>query len=909
MHDQADHNDELLDAPALTSNNDLYLQFGAGIRNGRNALSRASSASDNSLPPPNLSVYDELIKNLPEFERYIYEDDESSIDDEPSTAQNHSSEKPTTSTSVHLKNPSVSFTITTKPFGSVAAERLLPSLQILRTIMEKRDQLYRRQLQIDSIERQLAEDRRRIEKEVKRATQVVSHPKPEIDFRFKWARSLARLDSYIKNMTGNEEKLDEEERELLRAQLELKTVVGELYASLTLGARIDESEASVDDSMARAIPPTSPQHLPHELTLRGPSVSASESASSTESVPMIEVSDDDPPDLRLDDPSLATDPVSQAAVNRAQTNKSTVPKPKRKPRHPELAFCGSNLPSQGLRDYIADAEHDEYLSADDTLRAIREKDLKPEIAIDGDLQRVASSNAFRKTFKQKFESFNVRSYHLNDFISSWGANMSQNAWIDLRRSIHYDRPIVSENREALSLSRLDVATMTEHLRELDIPSIPLKYRKTPSSVAVAITNFGNPDTHRDDNRSSPPRSSGKQFSTSIRKLLIVFLVSGTRRPQSPPRSHHDFPVESASPFKFASRRSGTRSPSEFPVESASQYKFSSSTDFLQVNGQPNLQHVHEKLRNTSTDSKTSPDGGQSTGSQLPLRSVRFESMDIFEGDQLVGSQLPNDAIHSEDKQVTEDYQKYVVEPHEAHEPDEPGGSATTKWSTTTSEADPSDTYELTENLKPDRDEASSVDHGSEELTGIQQRDFGESSNERAANNLESNGNTELDLTPTFNTSDDTSAGTKPDSLGGAADTLGADRLYLRVNASPSEFSLIDEPSTNSNETRHLTIIEQHDSEKVHELAAASSTSAYASSSSNAFSVKSLGSVSAADVTTSDEQKFDTETSNTSLDSKEAGTAGYLPNESKSNEHSEFVNGDHTKEPAFHNKDGTEIEPV
>lgn len=494
-----------------------------------------SEPSNASSSRGNLLVYAEMLNQLPTVVPYVSHFATSSAENGPkafdyNSSHYHGNITRTVDDQFWMSQKATSAGVITRLAAPVGPESLVPAAQGLKMIQDKREQLFHCQLRVESLEKQLADERRIISKEVERALSLVdSQQVPDASLRSFSVRNLLRMRASLNKLKSTEEQLEAQQSLLTTAQSKFKRVIDNFYASITSGALMDESLASDDDPIAQTLEAETAQ-LMRSNASTGESGTTSSSETKPETVPddyaesnverkrpELEIGQVDltnAPYASQDD--AATTEIAQLQVDRDLSNK-TKPR-KARLRHPELDFCGCLFPASVLTSYIKSAEQCDLLRANRKLKNVRGRDLGPEIAIDHIMKNVDNSSRatspsipIRRTILQKFNDAKVKSVYTSDFISLWGANMSQNSWTDLLRIVLFDKP-EEGNRKPLSILHLDATALTGYLRHLDIPSIQTTFDKPSSTVAVARHSSRTPSLLVDD-YSMQVNLEGKRFNT------------------------------------------------------------------------------------------------------------------------------------------------------------------------------------------------------------------------------------------------------------------------------------------------------------------------------------------------------------------------------------------------------------
>jgi len=418
-------------------------------------------------PTNSIDEYAALLKQVPGFELYTYPEESSVGHSGPDGKFSGESDKRSLlqkATTSAEGSPNEE-----GPGGDIEflhVENLMALVPRSRELSDKGKQLLRRQLKVEDIGRQMAEYRRDINREVKKAGHIVEKEHLSKDaIQTEWKKSLQRLLIPLSKLDASEEELQFEQGLATLAQSELKQALTEFYAFLTAGADLSESEASEEDRVFEGLVSpgaVTPQADP--LTAENDADEVRSDVNRTLGMPvdhgtrMPLASDNATVGLELAMPHGTRPPTEHAkqvvldsvrAPRESEDIRTSRSKPqsfrRRRRKWSELAFCGEHLPAQSLEKAIEAAERSAHLLIPPSLRAIRRQDLEPELK-DAEKLAIGASGgseppaSARKSIVQKLDEIKVPSYHFRDFISLWGANMSQNSWTDFQRSVQYDKP-------------------------------------------------------------------------------------------------------------------------------------------------------------------------------------------------------------------------------------------------------------------------------------------------------------------------------------------------------------------------------------------------------------------------------------------------------------------------------------
>ncbi|KAK5069526.1 hypothetical protein LTR64_008207 [Lithohypha guttulata] len=442
--------------------------------------------------------------------------------------------------------------------ASLGTDLQVTLLPKLRTIESSRDGLLSAQLSVEATERQLALVRQGFSQRVKKARDICRDREPPDAAA--WTRvqkTITKLADSLLKLGTAEKVLQSQQRRVTLEHGHLRDAVNDLYGLITAGARLGDSEASMEDQLFenRAAPSTSPPappasvfSLPHD-----PYVSAAlryDSALS-ETKPPSKIRHADTPSIKSSRNSgrLGNAQPEQAASGRARPAKDILDTTRSrsklfpklaKSQRPELVCWGAQFSFEGLDVVAAQAETCDTLRASEMIRSIRQDDLQPELSThiaekppNEEQGPSDSSMQIRRGMARKFLDINVPLFHLSDLISMWGSSMSQNTWTDLHWTRRYSQP-PAKGRKALDdvvgehgpkEYAAYIPLLTSFLRGLDLHShpisLPLKRAESIPSLWVE------PDVHR----SQSPRSQSLREETARYSSLRVPATPTTSSPE------------------------------------------------------------------------------------------------------------------------------------------------------------------------------------------------------------------------------------------------------------------------------------------------------------------------------------------------------------------------------------------
>lgn len=369
---------------------------------------------------------------------------------------------------------------------SINAEVQLEWLSKLRQIERRRDRLLRAQLKVETTERQLATARADLKRNIRNSVSTSRNSDlSDADARTRLASLSAKLLNKITALDAVEKELQLQQRQVTLKQTEFRTATDDLFAILAAGARLGDSEASVEDRQYEDVASVSASP-PSQQRLSTISESQRElSVVSPADQPAIEQS-------RLSEiqslgyhSELPTTGVSRILEMGPGSNDVEIHqrRPHRRPGRAAIAEVpafGAQFNRSDVDEATMKAESNRWLRPSESVRLIRSKDLGPEMSTSELVYaKNIQSARIRRGIAAKFAEINVATFHLKDWLSMWGSSMSQNSWTDFWATVRYDTPEASERRlplcdlvaplEDKEFDEYAVAA-TDFLRQLDVHS-------------------------------------------------------------------------------------------------------------------------------------------------------------------------------------------------------------------------------------------------------------------------------------------------------------------------------------------------------------------------------------------------------------------------------------------------------
>lgn len=364
----------------------------------------------------------------------------------------------------------------------------------VKAIEHHRDELLQAQMEVEDTGARLSQIRRNIEREIGRATPLragVSN-KPG-DAEVHWDKCLLRLRHFSNELAQSEKVLLRQQRSVTLAHTKFRSALDELYASLTNGARLDDSETSFED---RALDLSHLRHASSETTSSGRGhFSSTRFATAYKShrdtltqVGQLSSTSGGADGLagrrfrahrqRL---AMPSDPYPTTKIKVKETtrlNSRTVDR--QTWSRPALVQFGCHLDSVDTQEGIDAAESDEMLNASKAIKQIRREDLRPELGIGAVFRKRKEAEDTaellaepRRNIAQKLSKINVPSFNIDDWIDMWGSTMSQDTWVEFQRTVLYNDILPALHHKGrmfrLMLRRYDAAVvvpLTDFLRVL-----------------------------------------------------------------------------------------------------------------------------------------------------------------------------------------------------------------------------------------------------------------------------------------------------------------------------------------------------------------------------------------------------------------------------------------------------------
>lgn len=393
---------------------------------------------------------------------------------------------------------------------------LLPGI---RQVDKERRDLLATQLEVEDVERQMSQARVELAEEISMLLQVsrsdeISHEAARNYIQVR----LSIVSETLSRTEREEEDLQTRQRRVTYLHSQLNTAIESLYALMTNGARLGDSEADVEDQMFENAA------LATRFSHRSNSLRKVQSSTEAEKAPVLStpehfINSQIASNLRTTGqeihPRRSSDygpnDLGEPNVSQQHRGRQTA---RVSGRTKHITYKATDSQALFLRcvgeQFIAveldalrvTSSANPLLSASENVRAIRERDLEPELSLDPDLTIWTTAEAIRgyvpastrRGFIQKASDINVPSLHLNDLISMWSLSMSQNSWTDIHRTSQY-RGAAPGKKRPLSRTSLGILeshkysrNVTDFLRELWVHNYPKKFSflKASSHSSVRV---------------------------------------------------------------------------------------------------------------------------------------------------------------------------------------------------------------------------------------------------------------------------------------------------------------------------------------------------------------------------------------------------------------------------------------
>lgn len=443
--------------------------------------------------------------------------------------------------------------------GSVAVNNRPPVLSQLKTITSKREALMRLESQIKIIHRKLASRRADWQNEIYSGFSVINQDSFNIETLNRvWTKLQDKLFEISEEMTTLEEELHLLEGERTRTHWTVKGAEGDLYASLTGGARPGDSDASQEDRLLTNLAHKSIDARPeHELlveiasTYMPPIFDAHDgrilkhpAMSRFVNQEEEELSNGVGLDHALEPRPLS--PIQQLKLRNAGVDDSEKAGPNDKRMleaiKRELTFqnetsgIGLCFPSTNaaiLRGNIDAAGRSTLLAPTAAFVKVRKGDFTSLLGYDIDqlnwrLTSVGNPQQGEPhTVAQKLANIHVESIHTGQLISLWGRQMSQNSALEASRTYIYGEhsleSLLKRNQTELgSKVSADVVKLTVPLLRLveDVRKlkVPLESTDIYNQPLIAVS-------HNFDENYRPPSSSvGANASVNANRSGTLFIL-------------------------------------------------------------------------------------------------------------------------------------------------------------------------------------------------------------------------------------------------------------------------------------------------------------------------------------------------------------------------------------------------
>lgn len=379
--------------------------------------------------------------------------------------------------------------------ASLDVNALLAIRPQLKLISRKRDLLLQLEFRIEDVHAKLARARQSLQKEVGKGDTLVRQDVLTIaDVQARWKQHQRRLHDLLAELVLEEAELEPLQHQLTQAQWDVKSAEDDLYASVTGGIGPADSDISLEDRLlahAAAPPPSA---------LRGKSCASDRlteeqygnlafGSTTGEHVLATTAEAADTVDrgsLRVSSrsPSLSSrNPLGQRrgspAAKRALAREKYTAN--------EVLFCGMGFPQEDLYRYIREGSRNQSLLAVMELVDIRRNDLKAALGFD--LSKINAKMTLTDRLQkdvvtgvaQKLTNIRLPTIHTRQFISLWGRDMSQNAALELSRTVCYgghEFELLVEQKKNWPIMRI-----VQDVKNLEVP---LSQTPGPDQPDIAV---------------------------------------------------------------------------------------------------------------------------------------------------------------------------------------------------------------------------------------------------------------------------------------------------------------------------------------------------------------------------------------------------------------------------------------